>query len=95
MLASSWPPASAPTCSKFPPRRSGTPADVILWIAAAVQSVVVALDIGHLFGVAPPRRHVRSTDAVRAVMSPLEIGGLGIAGAVRADARCRCRSALP
>ena len=28
--------------------------DVIFWIAAAVQCVVVALDIGHLFGAAPP-----------------------------------------
>lgn len=31
--------------------------DVILWIAAAVQLVVVALDIGHLFGGTPAPRH--------------------------------------
>jgi TRAP-type C4-dicarboxylate transport system permease small subunit len=30
--------------------------DMIIWIAAAVQCVVVVLDIGHLFGVAPPPR---------------------------------------
>jgi len=32
-------------------------ADIIIWIAALVQCVVVALDIGYLFGVhAPPQR---------------------------------------
>lgn len=30
--------------------------DAIIWIAAAVQCVVVVLDIGHLFGAAPPPR---------------------------------------
>ena len=51
--------------------------DAILWIAAAVQLVVVALD-SDTCSMARMQRGTRDTDATRSTMSPLEIGGLGI-----------------